>query len=101
LDSAVVFLAVGITSAKKEKNYRNTVCISIGTSWSSRMQPFGLLNSRNLYKWQVILVPFGGICLYLQGFESTITRTAGGLDFAAIGGIRQGREGPLSLKTTR
>ena len=33
--------------------------------------------------------------------ESTTTRTAGGLDFAAIGGKRQGREVPQSLKTTR
>ncbi|MDH3876556.1 MAG: hypothetical protein OEU55_05690 [Desulfobacterales bacterium] len=28
---------------------------------------------------------------------STTTRTAGGLDFTAIGGKRQGREGPQSL----
>ncbi|MGD9180757.1 MAG: hypothetical protein PVF26_19880 [Desulfobacterales bacterium] len=28
-------------------------------------------------------------------------RTAGGLDFTAIGEIRQGREVPPSLKTTR
>jgi hypothetical protein len=33
--------------------------------------------------------------------ESTTTRTAGGLDFTAIGGKRQGREVPQSLKTTR
>jgi hypothetical protein len=33
--------------------------------------------------------------------ESTTTRTAGGLDFAAIGGKRQGREVPHSLKITR
>jgi len=33
--------------------------------------------------------------------ESTTTRTAGDLDFTAIGGKRQGREGPQSLKTTR
>jgi leucyl aminopeptidase len=33
--------------------------------------------------------------------ESTTTRTAGGLDFAAIGGKRQGRKVPQSLKTTR
>jgi hypothetical protein len=33
--------------------------------------------------------------------ESTTTRKAGGLDFAAIGGKRQGREVPHSLKTTR
>jgi hypothetical protein len=30
--------------------------------------------------------------------ESPTTRTAGGLDFAAIGGKRQGREVPQSLK---
>jgi hypothetical protein len=30
--------------------------------------------------------------------ESTTTRTAGGLDFAAIGGKRQGREVPHSLR---
>jgi len=34
-------------------------------------------------------------------FESTTTRTAGGLDFAAKGVKRQGREVPQSLKTTR
>ena len=45
--------------------------ISFDTSCSIGVQPFGLLNSRNLYKWQVILVPFMGVCLYLQGFEST------------------------------
>jgi hypothetical protein len=33
--------------------------------------------------------------------ESTTTRTAGGLDFTAIGGKKQGREVPQSLKTTR
>jgi hypothetical protein len=33
--------------------------------------------------------------------ESTTTRKAGGLDFTAIGGKRQGREVPQSLKTTR
>ena len=33
--------------------------------------------------------------------ESTTTRIAGGLDFTAIGGKRQGREVPQSLKTTR
>jgi hypothetical protein len=33
--------------------------------------------------------------------ESTTTRTAGGLDFTAIGGKIQGRELPQSLKTTR
>ncbi|MGD9240755.1 MAG: hypothetical protein PVG69_12065 [Desulfobacterales bacterium] len=33
--------------------------------------------------------------------ESTTTRTAGGLDFTAKGGKRQGREVPQSLKTTR
>jgi hypothetical protein len=33
--------------------------------------------------------------------ESTATRTAGGLDFTAIGGKRKGREVPQSLKTTR
>jgi hypothetical protein len=32
---------------------------------------------------------------------STITRTAGSLDFTGIGGKRQGREVPQSLKTTR
>jgi hypothetical protein len=32
---------------------------------------------------------------------STTTRTAGGLDFTGIGGKRQGREVPQSLKTTR
>ena len=31
-------------------------------------------------------------------FESTTTRTAGGLDFSAIGGKRQGREVPQSLR---
>jgi len=30
--------------------------------------------------------------------ESTTTRTAGGLDFTAIGGKRQGREVPQSLR---
>jgi hypothetical protein len=30
--------------------------------------------------------------------ESTTTRTAGGLDFSAIGGKRQGREVPQSLR---
>jgi hypothetical protein len=45
--------------------------ISIGTRCSIRLQPFGLLNSRNLYKWQVILDPFGGMDLYLQGIEQT------------------------------
>jgi len=30
--------------------------------------------------------------------ESTITRTAGGLDFTAIGGKRQGRKVPRSLR---
>jgi hypothetical protein len=34
-------------------------------------------------------------------FESTTTRTAGGLDFTAKGGKRQGREVHRSLKTTR
>jgi hypothetical protein len=33
--------------------------------------------------------------------ESTTTRCAGGFDFTAIGGKRQGREVPQSLKTTR
>jgi len=33
--------------------------------------------------------------------QSMTTRRAGGLDFAAIGGKRQGREVPQSLKTTR
>jgi len=33
--------------------------------------------------------------------ESTTTRKAGGLDFTAVGGKRQGREVPQSLKTTR
>ena len=33
--------------------------------------------------------------------ESTTTRKAGGLDFTAAGGKRQGREVPQSLKTTR
>ena len=33
--------------------------------------------------------------------ESTTTRKAGGLDFTAIGGKRQGREVLQSLKTTR
>ncbi len=33
--------------------------------------------------------------------ESTTTRTAVGLDFTAIGGKKQGREVPQSLKTTR
>jgi len=33
--------------------------------------------------------------------ESPTTRIAGGLDFTAIGGKRQGREVPQSLKTTR
>jgi hypothetical protein len=33
--------------------------------------------------------------------ESTTTRLAGGLDFTAKGGKRQGREVPQSLKTTR
>jgi hypothetical protein len=36
-----------------------------------------------------------------QKTESTTTRTAGGLDFTAIGGKRQGRQVPQSLKTTR
>jgi hypothetical protein len=31
-------------------------------------------------------------------FESTTTRTAGGLDFAAKGGKRQGHEVPQSLR---
>lgn len=30
--------------------------------------------------------------------ESTITREAGGLDFPTMGGKRQGREVPLSLR---
>ena len=47
--------------------------ILIRTMCSIRMQPLGLLNSRNLYKWQEILNPFGGICLYLQGFEPPAT----------------------------
>jgi len=34
---------------------------------------------------------------YYQHLESTTTRTAGGLDFTAIGGKRQGREVPQSL----
>ncbi len=34
----------------------------------------------------------------LRNSESTTTRTAGGLDFAAIGGKRQGREAPQSLR---
>jgi hypothetical protein len=33
--------------------------------------------------------------------ESTTTRKAGGLDFTAIGGKRQGSETPQSLKITR
>jgi hypothetical protein len=33
--------------------------------------------------------------------ESTTTRTAGGSDFTAKGGKRQGREVPQSLKITR
>jgi len=36
-----------------------------------------------------------------SGAEPTTTRTAGGLDFTAIGGKRQGREVPQSLETTR
>jgi hypothetical protein len=39
--------------------------------------------------------------LYRKGIDSTTTRTARGLDFTAIGGKRQGREVPQSLKTTR
>ena len=35
---------------------------------------------------------------YLDLFESTTTRTAGGLDFTAIGGKRQGRGMPQSLR---
>ncbi|MBW2412322.1 MAG: hypothetical protein JRF72_21185 [Deltaproteobacteria bacterium] len=31
-------------------------------------------------------------------FESTTTRKAGGLDFTAVGGKRQGREVPQSLR---
>ena len=31
-------------------------------------------------------------------FESTTTRKAGGLDFTAIGGKKQGREAPQSLR---
>ena len=41
------------------------------------------------------------ISFYVRINESTTTRTAGGLDFTAIGGKRQGREVPQSLKTTR
>ena len=38
---------------------------------------------------------------YRRLYESTTTRKAGGLDFTAIGGKRQGREVPQSLRTTR
>jgi putative N6-adenine-specific DNA methylase len=41
------------------------------------------------------------IASQLSRLESTTTRKAGGLDFTAIGGKRQGREVPQSLKTTR
>ena len=37
-------------------------------------------------------------CCRLLVTESTTTRTAGGLDFTAIGGKRKGREVPQSLK---
>jgi hypothetical protein len=36
--------------------------------------------------------------IHLKFFESTTTRTAGGLGFTAKGGKRQGREVPQSLR---
>jgi hypothetical protein len=36
--------------------------------------------------------------MYYHNYESTTTRTAGGLDFTAISGKRQGREVPQSLR---
>ena len=39
--------------------------------------------------------------MYYHNDESTTTRKAGGLDFAAIDGKIQGREVPQSLKTTQ
>jgi hypothetical protein len=64
------------------------------------MQPGKLIRVSGLY---VILLPrtlirktcsAGGGSFY----ESTTTRKAGGLDFTAIGGKRQGREVPQSLR---
>ena len=39
-----------------------------------------------------------GNTIDLKRFESTTTRIAGGLDFTAIGGKRQGRVVPQSLR---
>ena len=55
--------------------------------------PAAVSQSRGPFQYAPVIAPLKS--------ESTTTRKAGGLDFTAIGGKRQGREVPQSLKTTR
>jgi hypothetical protein len=66
----------------------------------SGFQKFWVQRFKDLLIRFIGLIGFIGWLKPNQLNESTTTRKAGGLDLTAIGGKRQGREAPQSLKTT-
>ncbi len=56
------------------------------------------LSKSNFIIFLLIFILCSGNLFSPAWAESTTTRTAGGLDFTAVGGKRQGREVPQSLR---